>query len=84
MDDISTKVDPSMPTQVILPVCETLLANEAKRLSKEFVFEVYDKIAPHFSHTRCASSPCKYAPFLDIKSGRKWLILWLPSQRVPF
>ena len=42
----------SMTTQRILPVCGKLLAESAGTVSKDFVFDVYDQIAPHFSHTR--------------------------------
>jgi hypothetical protein len=47
-----SSTEPGMPTQRIVPVCEHLLNSAAANLSKEFVFDVYDKIAPHFSHTR--------------------------------
>ena len=52
MEPSDRKLAPTMPTQVILPVCESLLSGDARDVSKEFVFDVYDKIAPHFSHTR--------------------------------
>ena len=41
-----------MPTQKLVPICSEFVKKDAKRVSKEFVFDVYDKIAPHFSHTR--------------------------------
>lgn len=50
----------SGPTQKILPVCEKLLSESAKTVSKEFVFDVYDQIAPHFSHTRYATYSIVY------------------------
>ena len=61
------KVGP--PTQKIIPVCDKLLSEAAKKVSKEFVFDVYDQIAPHFSHTRYKMWP-KIAEFVEnLKPG---------------
>jgi len=53
-----------MPTQSLVPVCENMLKSAAKSVSEEFVFDVYDKIAPHFSHTRYKMWP-KVAEFVE-------------------
>ena len=50
--DSNSSMKPNAPTQQLLPVCGKLLEAGSKAISKEFVFDVYDKIAPHFSHTR--------------------------------
>lgn len=59
-----SKLQPTMPTQTIIPVCDQLLSSNARGVSKEFVFDVYDKIAPHFSHTRYKMWP-KVREFLE-------------------
>jgi SAM-dependent methyltransferase len=58
---LNTEVGP--PTQKLVPVCNDLLESSAAAVSKEFVFDVYDKIAPHFSHTRYKMWP-KVAEFV--------------------
>jgi hypothetical protein len=60
-----------MPTQQILPVCGKLLNESSRAVSKEFVFDVYDQIAPHFSHTRYVIYELHTERFIDIKCGQK-------------
>ena len=71
-EEISTPaptLEIGMPTQKIVPVCDKLLSIGAKNVSKEFVFDVYDQIAPHFSHTRYKMWP-KIAEFVaNMKPG---------------
>lgn len=45
----------------IMEETETHKENKPTELEKKFVYEVYDKIAPHFSHTR-------YKPWPKIES----------------
>lgn len=52
------KLEATLPTQEIIPVCDTKLTESARDVSKEYVFDVYDKIAPHFSHTRYVYFVC--------------------------
>lgn len=59
-----SKVEIGAATQKLIPVCNELLDTAASNLSKEFVFDVYDKIAPHFSHTRYKMWP-KVAEFVS-------------------
>lgn len=51
------------PTQKLVPVVAETISSSAN-LCKEFVFDVYDKIAPHFSHTRYKKWP-KVAEFVE-------------------
>jgi alkylated DNA repair protein alkB family protein 8 len=53
--DNMVKVAP--PTQKLIPIAPKLLTQEPESFSKQFVFDVYDKIAPHFSHTRYKKWP---------------------------
>jgi ubiquinone/menaquinone biosynthesis C-methylase UbiE len=50
------------PTQKLVPVDSSETMDPAN-LSRDFVFDVYDKIAPHFSHTRYKKWP-KVADFI--------------------
>lgn len=56
-------VDPKMipksgaPTQQLVSISRESLARGPGDFSREFVFDVYDKIAPHFSHTRYKKWP---------------------------
>jgi hypothetical protein len=71
----NSSMKPNAPTQQLLPVCGTLLEESAKKISKEFVFDVYDKIAPHFSHTRYASNQSSSVFILSsgTRNGHAWL-----------
>lgn len=74
--DVQSGMTVGAPTQKIIPVCESLITENTKKVVKDFVFDVYDKIAPHFSHTRYAS--VFYATNFEsgTKCGLASLSLW--------
>ena len=61
------------PTQKLIPVCKIDMEKESKKLEKEFVFDVYDQIAPHFSHTRYKMWP-KVADFVQNQKRGSFLL----------
>lgn len=61
------------PTQKIIPVCRSLVEEKSKHLESEHVFNVYDQIAPHFSHTRYKMWP-KVAEFVLRQSPGSFLM----------
>lgn len=63
---------PGSPTQKLQPISNNFSKSEAKRVSQEFVFDVYDKIAPHFSHTRYFIEGFLNNVLTGTKCGLKW------------
>ncbi len=60
------------PTQKLIPVIPQLSPGNSQ-IEKDFVFDVYDKIAPHFSHTRYKMWP-KVAEFVSNLSAGSFLM----------
>lgn len=67
----TSKMIPGLPTQKLIPVIGEIAATDAKNVSQKFVFDVYDKIAPHFSHTRCVILYSWVILYLGTKCGLK-------------
>jgi alkylated DNA repair protein alkB family protein 8 len=73
MQPDSTSAKAGEPTQRIVPVCESHMGARARQLEEECVFNVYDQIAPHFSHTRYKMWP-KVAEFVSRQPAGSFLM----------
>jgi alkylated DNA repair protein alkB family protein 8 len=73
MQSENTIAKAGVPTQKIVPVCGSHMGDGARKLEEECVFNVYDQIAPHFSHTRYKMWP-KVAEFVSRQPSGAFLM----------